>query len=70
METDSIESRQYIKKMRSRDEALDDNWGKTCTPLALIAPEGKLRKTNFANNEWRWQFAPTLGLALGSQRQL
>jgi|SRR3990167_286630 len=29
--TDSADSRQYIKKMRSRDAALDANWGTTCT---------------------------------------
>ena len=49
--TDSADPRQYIKKMRSRDEALDANWGTTCTPLALTAPDGKLRETNCANTE-------------------
>ncbi len=49
--TDSTDPKQYIKKMRSRDEALDTNWGTTCTPLALTAPDGKLRETNCANTE-------------------
>ena len=49
--TDSTDPKQYIKKMRSRDEALDANWGTTCTPLALTAPDGKLRETNCANTE-------------------
>ena len=31
--TDSIDSKQYIKKMRSRDPILDANWGTICTPL-------------------------------------
>jgi hypothetical protein len=49
--TDSSDPRQYIKKMRSRDPALDANWGTTCTPLALQAPDGKQRETNCANTE-------------------
>ena len=49
--TDSTNPKQYIKKMRSRDEALDANWGTTCTPVALTAPDGKLRETNCANTE-------------------
>ena len=40
-----------MKKMRSRDAALDANWGTTCTPLALLAPDGKMRETNCANTE-------------------
>ena len=49
--TDSADPRQYIKKMRSRDAALGANWGTTCTPLALLAPDGKQRETNCANTE-------------------
>ena len=49
--TDSLDARQYIKKMRSRDPQLDVNWGTTCTPLPLLAPDGKVRATNCANTE-------------------
>ena len=49
--TDSADPRQYIKKMRSRDPALNANWGTTCTPLALRASDGKMRDTNCANTE-------------------
>ena len=49
--TDSADPRQYIKKMRSRDPALDANWGTTCTPLALRTSDGKMRETNCANTE-------------------
>lgn len=49
--TDSADVRQYIKKMRSRDPMLDANWGTTCTPLPLLAPDGKVRATNCANTE-------------------
>ena len=49
--TDSADVRQYIKKMRSREPALDANWGTTCTPLVLRAQDGKMRETNCANTE-------------------
>ena len=49
--TDSADPRQYVKKMRSRDPVLDANWGTTCTPLAMRAPDGKMRETNCANTE-------------------
>lgn len=31
--TDSADPKQYVKKMRSRDSALDMNRGTICTPL-------------------------------------
>ena len=49
--TDSSDSRQYIKRMRQRDSELNSYWGTICTPLALKAADGKMRKTNCANTE-------------------
>ena len=49
--TDSADPKQYIKKMRSRDPALDANWGTICTPLELLAQDGKKRETNCVNTE-------------------
>lgn len=49
--TDSIDPKQYIKKMRSRDPELSAKWGTICTPLAMLAPDGKRRKTMAANAE-------------------
>jgi len=49
--TDSIDTRQYIKRMRRRDHELDSYWGTICTPLELLAPDGKIRKTNCSNTE-------------------
>ncbi len=37
--------------MRQRDPALNSNWGTICTPLELLAPDGKRRTTNCANTE-------------------
>jgi len=47
--TDSSDPKQYIKKIRKRDEPLNNNWGTICTLLELIAPDGKKRKTNIVN---------------------
>lgn len=47
--TDSNDPKQYIKKMRSRDEALNLNWGTICTPVEMIAFDGKRRKVQAAN---------------------
>lgn len=49
--TDSLDIRQYVKKMRSRDPELNANWGTICTPVQLTAADGKKHKTNCANTE-------------------
>ena len=47
--TDSNDPKQYIKKMRSRDEALNLNWGTICTPVEMIALDGKRRMVQAAH---------------------
>lgn len=49
--TDSADPKQYIKKMRQRDPELNSYWGTICTPLEILAPDGKMRATNCANTE-------------------
>ena len=49
--TDSSDVRQYVKRLRQRDSELDSYWGTICTPLELVAPDGKKRATNCANTE-------------------
>jgi DNA-damage-inducible protein D len=49
--TDSADPKQYIKKMRQRDPELNSYWGTVCTPLEILAPDGKRRETNCANTE-------------------
>ena len=49
--TESKDPKQYIKKMRTRDKELESKWGTICTPLQMIAPDGKMRKTQAANIE-------------------
>lgn len=47
--TDSNDPKQYIKRMRQRDEGLNSNWGTICTPVEMIALDGKRRKVQAAN---------------------
>lgn len=42
--TDSKDIKQYIKKMRQRDSELNLKWGTICTPVEMIAHDGKKRK--------------------------
>ena len=42
--TDSNDTKQYIKKMRKRDEELNSNWGTICTHVRMKAKDGKNRK--------------------------
>ena len=48
---DSSDPKQYIKKMRARDPELSAKWGTICTPVEMIAPDGKPHKTSAANLE-------------------
>ena len=47
--TDSSDVKQYVKRMLSRDEQLKLNWGTICTPLEMIAADGKRRKIQAAD---------------------
>ncbi|MDO8627366.1 MAG: BRO family protein [Candidatus Diapherotrites archaeon] len=46
---DSKDPEQYIKKMRNRDQPLNSNWGTICTPLELLALDGRKRQVNCVN---------------------
>lgn len=47
--TDSKDPKQYIKKMRSRDQELYNNWGTICTPVKMKALDGKQRQVQAAD---------------------
>ena len=49
--TESKDVKQYIKRMRARDPELNSKWGTICTPVEMLAPDGKSRKTNAADLE-------------------
>jgi hypothetical protein len=47
--TDSVDVKQYIKRMLSRDDLLKSNWGTICTLVEMEAADGKKRKIQAAN---------------------
>ena len=49
--TDSADVKQYVKRLRQRNEQLNSNWGTICTPLEMSAADGKKRKVQAANVE-------------------
>jgi len=49
--TDSVNPRDYIKKMLRRDPELKSKWGTICPPVEMLAPDGKKRKTQAADIE-------------------
>lgn len=49
--TDSVNPRDYIKKMLKRDPELKSKWGTICPPVEMLAPDGKRRKTQAADLE-------------------
>ena len=42
--TDSADPKQYIKRIKSRDEGLKANWGTICTLVPLVSEDGKKHK--------------------------
>lgn len=47
--TDSADPKQYIKRIRHRDQELHANWGTICTQVEMVANDGKYRKIMAAN---------------------
>jgi prophage antirepressor-like protein len=48
--TDTPNASDYLKKMKKRDESLNEGWGQIVTPLS-IETEGGKQKINCANTE-------------------
>ncbi len=42
--TDSVDAKQYIKRLRARDPELNLKWGTICTPVEMRAFDGKQRR--------------------------
>jgi len=49
--TDSSDSKQYLKRMLSRDQTLKINWGTICTPVEMIAADGRKRKIQASDTQ-------------------
>jgi len=47
--TDSVNPRDYIKKMLRRDPELKSRWGTICPPTRMMAADGKFYKTQAAD---------------------
>ena len=47
--TESVDAKQYIKRLRSRDPELNLRWGTICTPTEMRAADGKMYKTQAAD---------------------
>jgi hypothetical protein len=47
--TDTVDAKDYIKKMRKRDPLLNANWGTICPPVEMIAADGRKRKIQSAD---------------------
>ena len=49
--TESADTKQYIKRMRTRDPELDSVWGTICTPHQFVSTDGKKHAVNCATLE-------------------
>jgi hypothetical protein len=49
--TDTVDAKDYLKKMKKRDAQLNSNWGTICPLVEMIAADGKKRKIQAANTE-------------------
>lgn len=49
--TDSVDVKQYIKKLKARDKELNNNWGTICTLVEMVAKDGKRRKIRTSNTK-------------------
>ncbi len=49
--TESVDVKQYIKRLLSRDEHLKSNWGTICTPVEMKAEDVRKRKIQAADTK-------------------
>lgn len=49
--TDFVDPKQYLKKVKSRDIEIHNNWGTICTLLEMTALDGKKRKIQMSDTE-------------------
>lgn len=58
--TESKDPKQYMKRLKSRDEELKNNWGTICTLLEMIAKDGKKRKILCSNTKWAFRIIQSI----------
>jgi hypothetical protein len=49
--TDTVDAKDYIKKMKKRDDSLNSNWGTICPLVEMEAADGKKRKIQAADTK-------------------
>ncbi len=49
--TDTVDAKDYIKKMKKRDTQLSSNWGTICPLVEMEAADGKKRKVQAADTK-------------------
>ena len=49
--TDTVDAKDYIKKMKKRDAQLNSNWGTICPLVEMQAADGKRRKVQAATSK-------------------
>ena len=49
--TDTVDVKDYIKKMKKRDDSLNSNWGTICPLVEMEAADGKKRKIQAADTK-------------------
>lgn len=54
--TETVDAKDYIKKMRKRDPQLNLNWGTICPLVEMIAADGKKRKIQSADTRAKSSF--------------
>ena len=58
--TDSVNPKDYLKKIKKRDYELDIYIGTNCPPLAMKWGSGKIRKTICANTQWAFRIIQSI----------
>jgi DNA-damage-inducible protein D len=49
--TDTVDAKDYIKKMKKRESELNTNWGTICPLVEMVAADGKKRKVQAADTK-------------------
>ncbi|MBK7885317.1 MAG: Bro-N domain-containing protein [Chitinophagaceae bacterium] len=49
--TDTVDVKDYIKKMKKRESELNSNWGTICPLVEMVAADGKKRKVQAADTK-------------------
>jgi len=61
--TDSVDVKDYIKKMKKRDAQLNANWGTICPLVEMTAADGKKRKIQASNTEGLFRIIQSISSA-------